>query len=128
MISRKNVIIRTLKKLYTVNDFPTFIHPKIVTGMLKTKYKIPVVIGKAVFASNEEISWATPVNPLAYTFAGIKNIFKETAFNKAPKIIKKIFFASVILRSDIRKRLVMFKLPPFVIQDSFLTEKDKPRQ
>lgn len=36
------VVSATLKMLYTVNDLPTFSHPKIPTGMFKRNKSVPV--------------------------------------------------------------------------------------
>lgn len=56
-------------------------------------------------------SWATPVNPLAYTSAGIKNKFSPAALSKAPMMTMSNFlFDLVPLHVPPLFLLIMFSL------------------
>jgi hypothetical protein len=76
----------------------------IVTGMFNINKRIPVDTLKG--AKDPIIldrSWATPVNPLAYTFAGIRKKFIAMALSNAPTTTMIIFFISplYILKTSI---------------------------
>ncbi len=63
---KKKDIKATVKKLKTVNDFPTFNHPKIATGIFNNRTSSPVEIEIFIESRNmSEPSCATPFNPAA---------------------------------------------------------------
>ncbi|EFR96019.1 conserved hypothetical protein [Listeria ivanovii FSL F6-596] len=91
---KKKDINATVKKLKTVNDFPTFSQPKIATGIFNNRTSSPVEIEIFIESrSMSEPNCATPFNPAAYTCAGIKKKFIPIAFKSAAIIAMAVFLA-----------------------------------